>query len=264
MKRVFFCIPPLLILLGCVNPYSKFYNDLTEGTNVLEDPRFIISEEQPKLMQGSDKEKDFRMMLENGYFCLGVSSFNGESVSRNAAIAHAKKIHADTIITYSKYANTISGSRPVTVPDTQTSITNHSGNIYGSGGEFANYSGTGHTTTYGTKTTYVPYSVNRYDYFASFWVKTKPPHLGVHYEDLTDDLRKKIESNKGVYVTVVVKDSPAFHNDILSGDIIRKLNKIEVIDKSQFKYLIDENKGTEVDLEIYRQGETIVKKVQLN
>jgi membrane-associated protease RseP (regulator of RpoE activity) len=148
----------------------------------------------------------------------------------------------------------------MTVPHTQTSY--DSGTIYGSGGGFANYSGT--STTFGSETTYMPYSVRRYDYYASFWVKAKPPILGVYYENLTDELRRKIESNKGVYITVVIKDSPAFNADLLNGDVIRKLNDTEVIDRTHFGKLIAENKGQEIKVEIFRNGKTITKQIQLN
>jgi hypothetical protein len=148
----------------------------------------------------------------------------------------------------------------LTVPNTQTSY--HSGSIYGSGGGYGSYSGS--STTYGTSTTYMPYHVNRSDYYATFWVKAKPLSLGAYFDNLTDELRRKVESNKGVYIRVVVKDSPAFNADLLNGDIIRKLNNIEVANASHFGNLIAENKGQQIELEIFRNDKTIVKKIQLN
>jgi len=88
--------------------------------------------------------------------------------------------------------------------------------------------------------------------------------LGVVFENLTDELRRKIESNKGVYIIVVVKRSPAFENDLLAGDIIRKINKIEVADRNHFLNLLEENKGKQIELEIFRNDKTIVKTIQLN
>lgn len=263
MKKTLFYLPFILIFSGC-NPYSQFYTDFTGGINILEDPRFIISTNEPKFVQGGDAEKDYIQMCENGYVCLGVSSFNAGSVNQNAAIGHAKNIHADTVIVYNRYSHTVSGSMPLIVPDTQTSTTFHSGNIYGTGGGYAHYSGTSYSTTYGTRTTYIPYNVNRYDYFAAFWVKAKPMQLGVHVDDLTDELRREVGSNKGVYIRIVVKDSPAFYNDLLSGDVIRRIGEVEVIDKIHFQKLIPEAKGQKVELEIFRNGKTITKQIQLN
>jgi hypothetical protein len=263
MKKVLFYLPLIITFSGC-NPYSKFYTDFTGGVTVLEDSRFIISTSEPKLVRGSDVEKDCKRMFENGYACLGASSFNAGTVNQNSAIEHAKKIHADTAIMYSRYSHTESGYVPMSVPDTQTSTGFHSGSVYGPGGGYAHYSGSSYSTTYGTRTTYIPYSVNRYDYYATFWCKVKPLPLGVLVEDLTDELRKEIASNKGVYIRIVVKDSPAFHNDLLSGDVIRRLNKVEIIDRTHFQELMAEAKGKEIELEIFRQGKTILKQIKLN
>lgn len=260
MKKGIFLIIISMVFCGCANPYSKFYTDYTMGADILENPDVIIPTDQPKLIQGSNIENDSKEMLENGYLLLGVSNFNAGNVNQNSALKHAKKIHADTVIVYSGYTNTVSGSMPLTVPNTQTSY--HSGSIYGSGGGFANYSGS--STTYGTQTTYIPYSVRRYNYYASFWVKAKPPSLGIRFDNLTDELRREIESNKGVYIILVVKGSPAFDNDLLTGDIIRKINNIEVVDAIHCKNILDENRGQQIELEIFRNSKTIVKQIQLN
>ena len=260
MKKTFlFCIL-LFGFSGCANPYAKFYNDLSGVENILENQNVIIPTNKPRLVQGSDIEKDHLRMFEEGYALLGVSSFNAGNVNPSAAVKHAAKVHAETVIVYSSYTGTISGSLPLTMPNTQTSY--HSGSIYGTGGGFANYSGT--STTYGTQTTYMPYSVNRFDYYATFWIKLKQVTLGVVYENLTDELRRKIESNKGVFIIAVVKSSPAFENDLLAGDIIRKINNIEVADQKHFADLLTENKGQQIELEIFRDDKTIVKTIQLN
>ena len=88
--------------------------------------------------------------------------------------------------------------------------------------------------------------------------------LGIYFDNLTDELRRKIESNKGVYIKVVVKRSPAFNNDLLAGDIIRKINNTEVADTSHFSSFLEENKGQQIELEIFRNDKTVVKTIQLN
>lgn len=260
MKKILFLLPLFFIFSGCTNPYSSSYTNLTKWVDTLSNPSVIVPTGKANLIQGSNLENDNTRMLENGYLLLGISSFNAGTTSQNLAIQHAKKIHARTIIVYSQYTNTLSGSMPLTVPDTQTSY--HSGNIYGSGGGFANYSGS--STTYGTRTTYMPYHVRRYDYYATFWIKAKPASLGIHFNDLTNELRRKVESNKGVCITVVVKNSPAFNADLLGGDIIQKCNNIDVVHACHFANLIAGNNGKQIELEIFRNGKTIVKQIQLN
>jgi hypothetical protein len=248
-----------LVFSGCENPYSQFYADFTGGKNVLEDSSIIMPTNEPSLIQGSNMGKDDKRMLEEGYILLGYSAFNAATMNQNLAIQQAVKIHADTVIVYSAYTNTLSGIMPMTVPNTQTSY--HSGSIYGSGGGYANYSGT--STTYGTQTMYMPYNVNRYDYSARFWVKKKPPRFGVATIDLTDELRTKMGSNKGVYVFAVVKGSPAFDSDLLSGDVIRCINGQEIIDFNHFMKLLDRVSEPAIELDIFRNGENIKKKVLL-
>lgn len=86
----------------------------------------------------------------------------------------------------------------------------------------------------------------------------------VYYKNLTAELRREVESNKGVYIFAVVKNSPAFNADLLTGDILRKINNIEVIDEIQFAELVFNNRGQQIDLEIFRNGKTLVKQIQLN
>jgi hypothetical protein len=250
MIRFCLLLPILLASSGCTNPYSKYYQDFTGGKDILDDSRYIISTGEPKLKQGSDPNIDTKNMREDGYLLIGLSCFNAGSVSQDAAIEQAKKVHAEIVIVYNKYTHTLSGYTPVMSP------TYHSGTISGSGGGFANYSGSSYTTNY------VPYNVARYVYFATYWVKGKPPRLGIFFNDLTDELRHKIGSNKGVYIIVVVKGSPAFNNDLLTGDVIRRVNGVEVIDSKQLQNWLSENNHSELELEIFRNGETITKRVQ--
>lgn len=250
MTRVICLLPILLIFSGC-NPYSQFYKDSTGGKNVLTDSRFIIPTGEPKLRQGSNPDIDTKNMYEDGYLLIGCSYFNAGDISQDGAVEQAKIVHADIVIVYKKYTNTVLDSMPVMTP------THQSGTIYGSGGGFASYSGTSYTTTY------APYSVARYDYYASYWVKLKNIQLGIYYKDLTDELRQKVGSNKGVYITLVIKDSPAFNNDLLVGDVIRRVNDTEVISGKQLVNWLDEKHPSEIEFAIYRNGENISKKVQL-
>jgi len=259
MKKTLVSSILLIIITGCSNPYTQFYTDYSGGINVLNDPRFIISKGEPRLFGGSTIEQDRQRMLEDGYVLLGASSFNAAEGSQRDAIRQAKKIHADTVIFYQEYRNTQSGSIPITTPDMQTS--SHSGSIYGSGMS-ASYFGS--STTYGSKTTYMPYSVDRYNYLATFWIKAKPPRLGIHFRDLTPKERAIAGTNKGTFIGVVVKNSPAFEADLLPGDIIQKFNEVEIVDGEHFSSMFGRYEGRTIRLEISRQGKKIVKEVTLS
>jgi len=263
MKRIFFFFTIALLLNGCAAPFSKFYYDQTRGADISTNPKFIISNEEPQIFRGKDPEKDAQSMVENGYSMVGYSSFNAGNVNEKGAITQAKKVHASTVIIYSKYTNTVSGVVPLTLPNTQTSNTSLSGNVYDSSG-YASYSGNATTTTYGSQTTYIPYSVNRSDYFATYWVKLKPLVLGVAVNDLTNELRQEIQSNKGVIVAAVMKGSPAFKADIIKGDILKRIENTEIYDAASFSSVVEQFAGKKVKLIIYRNGNEIKKSISLN
>lgn len=80
--------------------------------------------------------------------------------------------------------------------------------MYGSGGT-ANVYGSSTTTTYGSRTTYVPVTTHRYDFQAIYLVKSKYA-LGAQFVALSDEERAQIQSNRGVKIIEVVNDTPAF------------------------------------------------------
>ncbi len=252
-----------LLLAGCANPFVQFYQDGTGGTDLAKSPIVVLPTGEPKMFRGTDPEADYQRMLEDGYSLVGFSSFNGGDVNVDGALTQAKAVHAEIVLIYSKHTDTRTGVLPLTLPDTQTSTTTLSGSGFGSGG-YRSFSGTANTTTYGTQTTYIPYSVDRYDYFSSYWIKLKPPAFGVHTRELTPELRQKIGSNKGVYVIAVVRNSPAWSADVLKDDIITKVSSVEIFDKPTFSKAVRENAGRKVTVEILRNGQRIVKEVTLN
>jgi hypothetical protein len=254
----------LLILTGCAtNPYSKFYQDFTGGLGVVNNPQFVTTTGEPRIIQGSDINLDQKRLREDGFSQIGESSFNAADATRHQALKQAKIINAEVVIVYQQYTDTQSGSIPLTQPDTRSSTTYFSGNAYGSGG-YATMSGSAVQTTYGTKTTYMPYSVMRYDFYASFWAKVKPFAFGAHLRPLTDGEKRSLGSNKGAAIDTVIRDSPAFDADILSSDIIRRIQNEVVSDPKTFLGLLNKYRGQEIELEIVRDGQILKKRLTLN
>lgn len=250
-----------LFFMGCINPYAKYYYDVARGIDITRVES--TSTDEPKIFRGNAIETDNQTMLENGYSPLGYSSFNAGNVSENQAVIQAKDVHASVVIVYSKYTNTVSGLLPLTLPTTQTSTTSLSGSVYGSGGS-ANYYGNAYTTTQGSRTTYIPYNVNRSDYFATYWVKMKTPIFGVQVRELTPELRKQINSNKGLVIIAVIKNSPAFMADLFKGDILKKIGDVEIIDYNSFKQAGSKYTGKKVDVVILRDNQEIIKEITFN
>ena len=245
----------LLFMTGCAtNPYSKFYTDNTAGMNIEKSGKFIIPTEPPVILKGDDIQGDGIRMLEDGYALLGFSYFNAGSADDDYAIEHAKQVHAAAVILYSHFTHTKSGALPLSVPNTQTSTTQLS---------IGNYSGTANTTTHGRQTIMMPYSVDKYDYAATYWIRRNAIQFGAVIKPLTDEQRQKLQSNKGLQIIAVVKNTPAFFADILRGDILRSIGERDTYDFDTFEDAIRESQGKSVKVVIYRNGQELTKDVKL-
>ena len=266
MKRfiLVIIIGSTLIITGCASPYSKFYTDMTNGASDITKAKIaIITDIDPEIRRGStNKENDERLMSEDNYEPIGYSEFNAGNVDTDGALSKGREVHAAVIIIYSQYTGTQSGYMPMTVPKTTTASTTTNGNIYGYGGS-ASYSGTSNTTYNGTNTTYIPYSVNKYDYVATYWIKLKPVMLGLLIKELPQEMHKKIGTNNGLLIWGVRKGSPAFNADIFSGDILVKLNDDVISDRGSFEKSVATNADKEVDILIVRDEKELHKLVKL-
>ena len=158
--------------------------------------------------------------LRRGYVPIGYSSFYSiHNESEQGAIAQGQKVGADLVVIVNpSYSGSVTTHVPVTSPTTSTSHTSGTATAIGSGGTATAF-GNSTTTTYGSQTSYVPMTVNRYDYGAAYFVKWRYI-LGAVWRDLTNEERTSLQSNSGIYITLVVDDTPAFRNDVLVEDII--------------------------------------------
>lgn len=251
------------LIPGCAAPFSKYYYDETGGVDITTSSRVMLSDEEPKLIRGSIEEEDSLKMREDGFKRVGYSLFNGGNVDEKGAIIQAQKVHAAIVIIYSKYTGTESGVRTVVLPATQTSSTSFSGSTYGSGG-YSDFSGKAQTKTQGIKTTYIPYNVRRSDYLATYWVKGKRPKFGADFKDLTSEIKQEMGSNKGLLIDAVVKGSPAFQADILRGDVLRKIEDIEIYSFEKVVEAVNQYQGHKVSVVIYRNGKEIRKEITFN
>lgn len=265
MKNVLIALL-VMSLAGCVtvNGYSKFYRSVP-GATPEEIARLRASPPlETPLVTHASKFPDPKPFYQQGYAVIGYSSFNsGHNAPDSEAISQAQKLGADLVVIVDpSYTGSVTSQIPLTTPTSTTSYTNGSATAYGSGGPVTAY-GNATTTTYGSKTTYIPMTVNRYDYGAVFFVKQKFI-FGVHWRPLKDDERQLLQSNSGLYVDVVVNDTPAFRSDILPGDIIEAVNGQKVYDAKAASSLLAQLKGQQVSVVLYRDGHVITKAVQLN
>jgi hypothetical protein len=254
VKKILWTIGILFTLTGCANNYETYYHGLINGSNLIKNPNYVLADE-PTLVMGKDPKQDTISMMENGYTLLGYSSFiapNNGASSERKAIMQGENVHASKILLYSNYADTINKIVPLYSPSYS------SGTITDNYGNSANYEGSGGSMSY------IPVSVNRNNYLATYWIKVKRMILGIYVRDLTDDEHHEINTNKGVSVIAVVKKSPAYFADIFKGDIILRFDGEYVFDKDDFLTKIKDHKGETINLDLMRDGKLLAKGIKTN
>jgi len=251
-----------LTLPACVSNYAKLYTPVPDMTpDVIASNRMAPPPATPLLEHTvlSDRGPYAR----RGYVPIGYSSFYSvHNESEQGAIAQGQKVGADLVVIVNRsYSGSVTTHVPVTSPTASTSYTSGSATAIGSGGTATAF-GNSTTTTYGSQTSYVPMTVNRYDYGAAYFVKWRFI-LGAIWRDLTDDERTALQSNSGVYIESVVNDTPAFRSNVLAGDILVKIDGVAAYGKQAASDMMTQKRGQEVDLALLRNGQLIEKKVRL-
>ena len=204
--------------------------------------------------------------------CVGFSGFRGGAPTQRQLVEHAKKVGAEVVIHTSGYSHTEQGIRPVfSYEPSQTSTTTHYGtanaNVYGNGGHaygLGTYSGTSTTTTPGTlHTDYVPYQRQVYHHDASYWQRTKRGIFGARLAPIPDELRSSLQRNTGVYMALIMQDSPAFRANVMRGDVVIQLADKPVASVEEFVDLLPSYAGQKVAIRVIRGSQTIDIDIQL-
>ena len=261
MKKIL-CISLALLLSACVNPYAKFYRGNEDGRTI---PGYLPATQPVQVYSSSDLNKDVPAMITRGYLVVGQSSFNGTS---NAASdlnlkQQAEKIGAHIVLVNSRYTHTETGAVPLTIPQNSTTYSTAHATAIGPGGVVNAY-GNGTSTTYSSQTVMVPFSVQRGDYAAVFMAKIKP-RFGAQFGPLDEVARKRLETNQGVVVNVVMEGSPAYLSDILPGDILLKMGDDQIQSaEHMMRTLLQKYQGQTVSFTIDRNGKTVIKQVHLD
>jgi len=270
--RALFIGPLLALLVGCQNPYDKFYTrTLPEGFERYLIPHTggtqFVSAPENEMKQGVET------LVGRGYNVLGYASFEANARDYSSALhKKAEELQADIVLVSSAYARTQSGVIPlITYQPGQTSTTYSSGqvnaNAYGTGGSVygtANYSGVSTTTASGTfNTNYIPYSVERRTFSAVF-LRRYHYLIGARWKPLDDEQRRALQRNSGLCVVFVIEGTPAFRANILPGDILLTLDNepIESPDWLNAKSL--EKAGQLVKFSVLRNGTEKTIELRIN
>lgn len=264
MKKTVIALTACSALLGgCANSFSDFYRGMNrEQVDARVGARVDI---QPRLIYTNDLKSEGERLAENNYIFVGESAFKATQSRRSEAnaIAQAKTIGADVVVLSEQDAGSQTVSVPITTPTTSTSYSSFNGSAFNPTLGTTNMMGSGTTTSFGTSTTYIPMTVQRARYDATYWAKGKPAIFGIVVSPLTAEQHRQIESNSGLLVRVVVLGSPAFKADIFKGDYLMSLGGDSITDVEDFQSATRKYAGTVVIVQILRDGQRISKQVKL-
>ena len=96
--------------------------------------------------------------------------------------------------------------------------------------------------------------------------KVSRGYIGINIGNVDDAIAKSIGMNKphGVIIQGILKDGAAAESDLRPGDVILSVDGKEVDAPNQLQsYVASQSAGTTIKLKIYRDGETIERKVTL-
>ncbi len=255
----------LAFISGCAsNSYAEFYNNAPGITpEMIASGRINLPPSEPTVARARSFDGLADAYIRRGYGPIGASSFSsGNNESDENAIKQAKQVSADLVVIVDpQFSESRTSSIPITTPTTSTSYTNGSATAFGPLGTATAF-GSATTTTYGSQTAYVPMTVNRYNYGAMYFVK-RHYILGVVGRDLSDEERRRLQTNRGLLVTTIVDGTPAYLNDILPGDILISVNDVPIAGNADFSSQMQHYRGQAVNLTVIRGTDKISKKVTL-
>lgn len=268
LLRIVVALGVALLLTACASGYSQFYRPWPGATpDLVASLRVAPPSGQPLVERveqiGQDSTELLDAYARRGYAPIGTSLFNsGNTESEDRAIEQGRRIGADLVVIMSpRHTGSTTATIPMTIPTSSTSYSTGTATAYGAAGTVRVY-GTGTTTTLSTSTTMIPITISRTDYGAGYFVKRKWSFGGI-WRDLNDSERQELQSNKGLYLKVVVDNSPAYNADILPGDIVLAIDGEPVSSQEAFSAQVSARSGRNVLISLYRRGSRLEKSVKL-
>ena len=95
--------------------------------------------------------------------------------------------------------------------------------------------------------------------------KKSMPYLGIKGQTVTDEIAATNKIPKGIYISAVETNSPAYKSGIQSGDVITQINGTEIHNMESFMMQLEKNNpGDNVNVTIKRRGREDYKEIEFN
>lgn len=260
-----FALASLGLLMACSNPFRESYESTLERWPYGEASQLLPADAEPKIVTSDNMRQDAQRLMEDGYLLLGRSRFRGSEIDPRIALDQAKEVGASIVVVAADYAQSVTEAVPMTewIPDRDIYTTERTYIESGPDAGTVIETDVLHTIEGEHRTIYVPQTTDYYDYAATFWGKSKPPIFGVLVGAMDDAERQRLQSNHGVRVKTVIRNSPAFAADILRNDIIFSFAGQTVSDPRQFFDLVMAHQGETIAVQLDRNGERKTFHIQL-
>ena len=220
MRRIAIACALLIVpATAHANDWEKFYQAAPVGSVPV-----LPADQPPQIVDlPSDPRELVDSMWRKGFTLLGASSFNSPNASTKDALRFGQKIHAAYVGMKTQLTSSRTANIPMTTPTTSTTYSNGNVSATGTGG-YANGTYSGTSTTYGSQTTYLPITLNRFDKVAAFFGPTAKQGSGILSRGPTPDEVAHFETRHLLIVRSIRDGSPADKANILEGDTILTLN----------------------------------------
>lgn len=95
--------------------------------------------------------------------------------------------------------------------------------------------------------------------------KKRMPYLGIKGQTVTDEIAAKNKIPKGIYISAVENNSPAYKSGIQSGDVITQINGTGINNMESLMIQLEKsNPGDNVNVTIKRRGREDYKEIEFN
>lgn len=95
--------------------------------------------------------------------------------------------------------------------------------------------------------------------------KKSMPYLGIKGQTVTDEIAATNKIPKGIYISAVETNSPAYKSGIQSGDVITRINGTGINNMESFMIQLEKsNPGDNVNVTIKRRGREDYKEIEFN
>lgn len=153
---------------------------------------YIAASKDPEIVPSAGgAEQDLERMWRQGYVAVGYSSFNSKNSKTRDAERFAKEIGARYLIVGTALKSSRSGAIPIQSPTSTTTFTHGNAQVNGTGG-YASGTFNGTSTTYGSQTTMLPFTINTFSKFAVYFAEV--PRKGCGAIPSTGEQRRDARS----------------------------------------------------------------------